>query len=127
MLLYEGKMVQMYDYRAASLELNPQNVHRPTQPVPATKEEHEDPDWLHEPQYWVAAAEVEGPCAIGSDASSPKKSTSEKPGSWRGERASSMAARMVVFVESPGPMRHVSFSFGCHVRDLTPRNFLIST
>lgn len=51
--LYEGKMVQMYDHRAASVEIHPENVHRPAQPVPAAAAEHRDPQWLPEPQYWV--------------------------------------------------------------------------
>ncbi|MDQ2688611.1 MAG: BREX-1 system adenine-specific DNA-methyltransferase PglX, partial [Armatimonadota bacterium] len=32
--LYEGKMVQMYDHRAASIVVNPANLHRPAQEVP---------------------------------------------------------------------------------------------
>jgi len=51
-------MVQMYDHRAASIELHPENVHRPAQPVPATGEQHRDPRWLPEPQYWVEEKEV---------------------------------------------------------------------
>ena len=34
--LYEGKMVQAFDHRAASVVVNPENQHRPAQPVPAT-------------------------------------------------------------------------------------------
>ena len=56
--LYEGKMVQMYDHRAASVELHPENVHRPAQPVPATEAEHRDPHWLPDPQFWVANEEI---------------------------------------------------------------------
>lgn len=51
--LYEGKMVQMYDHRAAAIEVHPENVHRPAQPRSATAEEHANPRWLPEPQYWV--------------------------------------------------------------------------
>ncbi len=32
--LYEGKMVQAFDHRAASVVVNPQNQHRPAQPAP---------------------------------------------------------------------------------------------
>lgn len=53
--LYEGKMVQAYDHRAANVVVNPENQHRPAQPQPATPEQHADPDWLPEPQYWVRA------------------------------------------------------------------------
>ncbi len=51
--LYEGKMVQAFDHRAASIVVNPRNLHRPAQPEPATPEQHEDPDWLPDPQFWV--------------------------------------------------------------------------
>ena len=55
--LYEGKMVQAFDHRAASVVVNPENQHRPAQPVPATVEQHQDPDWLPDPQFWVPVSE----------------------------------------------------------------------
>ena len=55
--LYEGKMVQAFDHRAANIVVNPENQHRPAQPVPATPEQHRDPDWLPDPQFWVPASE----------------------------------------------------------------------
>jgi hypothetical protein len=55
--LYEGKMVQAFDHRAASVVLNPENQHRPAQPAPANLEQHQNPDWLPEPQFWVPASE----------------------------------------------------------------------
>ena len=55
--LYEGKMVQAFDHRAASVAVNPENRHRPAQPVVATDEQHGSPDWLPDPQYWVKASE----------------------------------------------------------------------
>ena len=51
--LYEGKMVQAFDHRAARVVVNPENLHRPAQPVPATIVEHQNPEWLPQPQYWV--------------------------------------------------------------------------
>ena len=56
--LYEGKMVQAFDHRAASVVVNPQNLNRPAQPREATNEEHTTPDWLPDPQYWVAQDSV---------------------------------------------------------------------
>ena len=44
--LYEGKMVQAFDHRAASVVINPANLNRPAQPVSATLEQHQDPNWL---------------------------------------------------------------------------------
>ena len=55
--LYEGKMVQAFDHRAASVVVNPENQHRPAQPVPATLEQHRNADWLPDPQFWVPASE----------------------------------------------------------------------
>ena len=51
--LYEGKMVQAFDHRAASVVVNPSNLHRPGQPVSSTSEQHTDPGWLPDPQFWV--------------------------------------------------------------------------
>ena len=51
--LYEGKMVQAYDHCAADIVINPDNLHRPAQPVSATLEQHQDPNWLPDPQYWL--------------------------------------------------------------------------
>ena len=51
--LYEGKMVQAFDHRAASVVVNPENLNRPAQPRYATREEHADPNWLPNPQFWV--------------------------------------------------------------------------
>ena len=55
--LYEGKMVQAFDHRAASIVIKRENLHRPAQPKPAMPEQHGDPNWLPRPQYWVAATE----------------------------------------------------------------------
>ena len=55
--LYEGKMVQAFDHRAASVTVNPENLHRPAQPEPAALDQHRDPEWLPDPQYWILASE----------------------------------------------------------------------
>ena len=59
--LYEGKMVQAFDHRAAGIAVNPANVHRPAQPEPASLEQHRDPNWLPDPQYWVLESEISFP------------------------------------------------------------------
>ena len=61
--LYEGKMVQAFDHRAASIVVNPANMHRPAQPESAIVEQQQDPNWLPDPQYWVSASE----CGWSSD------------------------------------------------------------
>lgn len=59
--LYEGKMVQAFDHRAAAVTVNPKNIHRPAQPVPATPEQHADPGWLPESQFWVRSDQAPWP------------------------------------------------------------------
>jgi len=54
--LYEGKMVQAYDHRAASVVVNLENQHRPAQPAAATLAQHKNPDWLPSPQFWMDSA-----------------------------------------------------------------------
>ncbi len=66
--LYEGKMVQAFDHRAASIFINTENRHRPAQTRPATSEEHRNPNWFPEPQFWVLGSETsfpKAPCIIG--------------------------------------------------------------
>ena len=59
--LYEGKMVQAFDHRAASIVINPGNVHRPAQPKPASAEQQRDANWLPDPQYWVLRSQTSFP------------------------------------------------------------------
>ncbi len=61
--LYEGKMVQAFDHRAAGVVVNSENVHRPAQPAPATLEQHSNPNWLPAPQFSVLASETSQPGA----------------------------------------------------------------
>ncbi|MDR2112670.1 MAG: restriction endonuclease, partial [Candidatus Accumulibacter sp.] len=52
--LYEGKMVQMYDHRAADVVVNPQNLHRAAQQETISAAEKESPNRFPTPQYWVS-------------------------------------------------------------------------
>ena len=63
--LYEGKMVQAFDHRAASVVVNPENLNRPAQPREASSEEHADPAWLPDPQFWVSFDDAEWPGGLG--------------------------------------------------------------
>ena len=56
--LYEGKMVQMYDHRAASVVMNADNLHRPAQQETNTIAQHEDASFYPTPQFWVSASDV---------------------------------------------------------------------
>ena len=57
--LYEGKMVQAFDHRAASVIVNPDNLNRPAQPREATPDQHADATWLPDPQFWVRSDSFE--------------------------------------------------------------------
>lgn len=59
--LYEGKMIQAFDHRAASIVINPENQNRPAQPLPATLDQHRDPSWLPNPQFWVQTSDRSPP------------------------------------------------------------------
>ena len=62
--LYEGKMVQAFDHRAASVVVNPENLNRPAQPREASLSEHANPNWLPDPQYWVGTNSFEWPVGL---------------------------------------------------------------
>jgi hypothetical protein len=51
--LYEGKMVQAFDHRAADIVLAEANVFRPGQGTDLTDADHRDPMRLPTPRYWV--------------------------------------------------------------------------
>lgn len=51
--LYEGKMVQMYDHRAADVVVNADNLHRAAQPETIQPALKEQPDRYPAPQFWV--------------------------------------------------------------------------
>ena len=51
--LYEGKMVQAFDHRAASITNREGNLFRPGQPDRTLEEEYRDPTFSPRPRYWV--------------------------------------------------------------------------
>ena len=58
--LYEGKMVQAYDHRAASITNREGNLFRPGQPDRTTPEEYRDPSFGPRPRYWIDRHWMEG-------------------------------------------------------------------
>ena len=63
--LYEGKMVQAFDHRAASVIVNPDNLNRPAQPREATPDQHADPHWLPAPQFYIRSDAIAWPAEPG--------------------------------------------------------------
>jgi len=57
--LYEGKMVQMYDHRAANVVMNADNLHRPAQQEASTAAQHADANFCPAPQFWVSVSDVQ--------------------------------------------------------------------
>ena len=57
--LYEGKMVQAYDHRAASVVNRKDNLFRPGQPDRTLDEEHLDPAFSPRPRYWVSEQKID--------------------------------------------------------------------
>ena len=51
--LYEGKMVQAFDHRAADILVNPENLFRTGQPEVLRAQEKRNPERLPKPRYWV--------------------------------------------------------------------------
>ena len=57
--LYQGRMIWHFDHRANSVRVNPESTHNPYLSEPVTEEQHADPSFLPQTQYWVPADEVE--------------------------------------------------------------------
>lgn len=57
--LYEAKMTQPYDHRAADVVISATAVVRQGQPDSLSDTEHQDPNRLPMPRYWVHESEVE--------------------------------------------------------------------
>jgi hypothetical protein len=56
--LYEGKMVQMYDHRAANVVVHADNLHRAAQQEETDIAHHQDPCFTPTPQFWVDSNNV---------------------------------------------------------------------
>jgi hypothetical protein len=63
--LYEAKMVQMYDHRAASVILDPQNWFRQGQTEQTSLAPHQNPEFSATPRWWAEAAAAKK--ALGDD------------------------------------------------------------
>ncbi|HEV3024111.1 MAG TPA: DNA methyltransferase, partial [Pirellulales bacterium] len=57
--LYEAKMVQAFDHRAASVEVIDANWVRQGQTIPTSLVSHQNPEFVVQPRWWVDEAEVD--------------------------------------------------------------------
>ena len=57
--LYEAKMIQAYDHRAASVVVAAENWMRQGQTEPTSLVDHQNPEFAALPRWWVSALEVE--------------------------------------------------------------------
>ena len=62
--LYEGKMVQAFDHRAASIVTCAGNLKRPAQPRRTTEAERADPSFRATPRFGVPADQVRWPAGL---------------------------------------------------------------
>ena len=62
--LYQGRMIHQFDHRAASVVVNPDNVHNAALSEETLPEQKENPNFLATPQYWVPADAVAFPDAL---------------------------------------------------------------
>ncbi len=62
--LYVGRMIHQFDHRAASVEVNPENLHNPALSDDIDSDQKADPAFVPTPQYWVPAGEVSFPNGI---------------------------------------------------------------
>jgi len=56
--LYVGRMIHQFDHRAASVTVNPANLHNAALSGDVSDEQKADPSYAPTPHYWVPASEV---------------------------------------------------------------------
>ena len=59
--LYVGRMIHLFDHRAASVEVNAENLHNVALSGDIGAEQKADPTFVPTPQYWVPATEASFP------------------------------------------------------------------
>ena len=62
--LHVGRMIHQYDHRAASVDVNVENVHNAAISADVTAEQKADPSFVPTPQYWVPLKEVSFPSGL---------------------------------------------------------------
>ena len=62
--LYVGRMIHQFDHRAASVEVNTENLHNAALSGNISAEQKADPFFVPTPQYWVPVREVSFPAGL---------------------------------------------------------------
>lgn len=62
--LYVGRMIQIFDHRAASVSVNDTNLHNTSTSQETSSDEKRDPNFLPSPHFWVLANQVRFPIGI---------------------------------------------------------------
>ena len=57
--LYEAKMIQMFDHRAASIRIETKNWFRQAQPDSSSLVSHQNPEFSVEPHWWSEQSEID--------------------------------------------------------------------
>ena len=58
--LYQGRMIHQFDHRANSVRVNPESTHNPYLSEEVNAEQHADPGFLPQSQYWIPEKQVAG-------------------------------------------------------------------
>ncbi len=62
--LYVGRMIHQFDHRAASVDVNAENLHNAALSGDISAEQKADPAFVPTPQYWVPESEVSFPAGL---------------------------------------------------------------
>ncbi len=65
--LYQGRMIWHFDHRANSVQVNPNSTHNPYLSQEVVEEQHANPDFLPQSQYWVPSRGVDDALPKGLD------------------------------------------------------------
>ena len=65
--LYQGRMIGQFDHRANSVRVNPESTHNPYLSEEVTSEQHANPRFLPQTQYWVPERHTKSKVAPESD------------------------------------------------------------
>jgi hypothetical protein len=108
--LLEGKMTQMFEPRAAGIQINPENIHRPSFQATSEPAQLANPSYFPNPQFWVPEKEVRERW----DQSGQDWSIAFKDITSPTNNRSMIAAAIPYAMGSNGPLRKMEITMGQH-------------